>query len=131
MRIVTLEALVDAYEGDEDWETEYQIEREELIVRYPYSVVVEGAFLEYNSLKHWTDEQFGPENSPVWTSLWYGKTDYDYGYREYFFSRQADLQLLIQHIPLVHGIFAHGKKLRSEGSDRYIEVSDGIDEREE
>ncbi|BAV07147.1 hypothetical protein SAMN05421788_102226 [Filimonas lacunae] len=61
-------------------------EREKLLLHYPYTVVVEGSFLEFANLDKWIKTQ---DNIKPAECLYYGKTGYDFGFIEYFF---ADLQ---------------------------------------
>lgn len=38
-------------------------------------------------------------HSGVWSALWLGKTGYDYGYMEFYFSSEADLQKFVDEVP--------------------------------
>jgi hypothetical protein len=62
------------------------------------------------------EHAFGPGNRPAWSSLWYSKTDYDYGCWEYFFSNEQDMQTFIQKIPDLWVELAPGKWYRTEGN---------------
>jgi hypothetical protein len=46
------------------------------------------------------------EHDGAWSSLWLGKTDYDYGFREYGFVNQADRERFLSAFPT----FTFGEK---------------------
>ena len=118
----TVEAAIENW-GETDWAEDYQMDRERLLAHFSYSVVVEGGYEEDDNLKEWMQENFCDASKGVWDSLWYGKCDYNYGYWEYFFSSEADLQRFIQKLPSIYGSYG-SKRLRTEGSDNYIELGD-------
>ena len=37
-------------------------------------------------------------HSGAWTDHWFLKTDYDFGFNEWYFARQADYDLFLQNV---------------------------------
>lgn len=60
-------------------------ERDGLIFKYPFSVLVTADYTEIENAEKWCKD-----NVSQWTKLWYGKTDYDYGYMEFLFNKEED-----------------------------------------
>jgi hypothetical protein len=95
-------------------------EREERLQRFPYSVVVKIAFPELDNAERWCWQRFGPMDgecmqrgseyrvcrddtehlhSGVWTSYWYGKIDYNFGYCEFHFTEALDRDMFVAILP--------------------------------
>lgn len=95
-------------------------ERDELLLRFPYTVMLEVAFPELDFINRWCWLHFGPmdgeclekyseyrscaEDTPhqhtgKWTSHWFVKTEYDFGFNEWHFSEEADRDLLLTSLP--------------------------------
>ena len=53
--------------------------------------------------REWVEKRYlhpvAHEHQGVWTYLWFGKTDYDYGYGEYFFSAELDCGRFVSAFP--------------------------------
>ena len=98
-------------------------EREDRLRRFPYSVMLELAYPELDYAHRWCWQRFGPRDGPCrqkdseykacldetehphtgkWASYWYVKTDYDFGYNEFYFAGQADRDLFLAHLPDIH-----------------------------
>lgn len=124
MKLSTFEELLEEYRSFEDDPglDDIRSVRSEMIAVLPHSLIVEGSFLEWDNLERWLDRQFGPENGSVWKSVFYGKTGYDYGYWEFFFSSTIDLELLIKTIPTIYGQANGQGRFRSEGYDCLIDL---------
>lgn len=98
-------------------------EREDFVHRFPYAVMLELAYPELDYAHRWCWERFGPmdgvcsqkyseykvcvdetehHHTGKWASHWFAKTDYDFGYNEYYFSAQADSELFLAHLSDIH-----------------------------
>ena len=77
-------------------------DRNEMLLNYPCSVILEGGYLELDSLNRWIEINLGPE-SIKW--LAYGKTGYDYGFAEYFFSDEFDAAKIARVAPNIYTIY--------------------------
>lgn len=124
MKLSTFEELLEEYSSFEDDSGLEDIRsiRNEMIAVLPHSLIVEGSFLEWDNLERWLDRQFGPEVDSVWNSIFYGKTGYDYGYWEFFFSSTLDSELLIKTIPTIYGQAKGQSRFRTEGYDTLIDL---------
>lgn len=88
MRIRTFEECVKAYGAY--WDPDNDKKRSETLKTFPFSIVVEGAYLEYDTAESWLVKNEGPQGDK-WTYVWYMKTDYDYGYWEFCFKSETDV----------------------------------------
>lgn len=84
MKIRTQTELENEYKNLGGIEKCYQ-ERSKLIIKYPFSVLFTADYQEIENAEKWCTN-----NVSDWTKLWYGKTDYDYGYIEFFFKIEED-----------------------------------------
>lgn len=111
----TLErSTFDAYLAECSHPTEYAASdaasRNEILKRFPYSVMLKVSYPELDFANRWCWAKFGPsdgecsqaqseyrvcfesgphEHSGIWTSRWFEKTDYDFGFNEWYFSSIA------------------------------------------
>jgi hypothetical protein len=97
-------------------------ERNETLKAFPYSVLLEVSYPEMDFANRWCWQQFGPAHGaclqlhsdyPVcllkdthihdgrWTTHWFAKTAYDYGYNEWYFADQADRDRFVEYLPHV------------------------------
>ncbi|WP_397383303.1 hypothetical protein [Prosthecobacter sp.] len=88
---------------------ERKLERQERLVRFPYSVMLQVSFPELDFANRWCWRRFGPSygecmqryseyrvcnlSEPhshlgVWTCEWFVKTDYDFGFNEWYFAEE-------------------------------------------
>lgn len=166
------EASYDEYLKDEQWRRDWiaanrpekeladhdkrmeekQKKRDDLRSRFPYAVVLEGSYPEFDYVSRWCWQNIGemdcekcyesysefpgcplilggekkkktvshttsegklvsweeeyydvPEHSHTgeWTYYWLGKTGYDYGFGEFFFKNQADLDRFLAVVPTI------------------------------
>jgi len=93
--------------------------RNELLARFPYSVVLKVSFPELDFANRWCWQKFGPRDGecpqgrceyPVcdrtdqhshagkWTSHWITKTDYDFGFNEWYFAEGADRDAFVANV---------------------------------
>ncbi len=78
--------------------------RLELIKKFPFSVVIEGDFVEFDNLDKWVKMHF---YSNMFTSIYYGKTDYNFGYAEYFFKKNEAVEKVKNAIPNFYSTYFH------------------------
>jgi len=128
MKIQTLEILLEEYKDDNL--EKICCDREIFFAILPYSLIVEGCFLEWDNLELWLTKNFEKENNTKWRGLFHGKSGYDYGFFEFFFANLKDKELLVKQIPFVYGyVQDYGKKkdklkFRTEGYDTHIDIFD-------
>lgn len=77
-------------------------DRNAMLTVNPYSVILEGGYLELDSLNRWIENNLGPE-CIKW--LLYGKTGYDYGFAEYFFNDEFDAAKIARVAPNIYTIY--------------------------
>jgi len=92
-----------------------------MLIEQPYSVILEGGYLELDSLNKWIDVNLSYD--PIkW--LFYGKTGYDYGFAEYFFSEESNAQDVSKIVSNIYTIFPNSyppnQISRSNGYDKEI-----------
>lgn len=78
--------------------------RLELIKKFPFSVVIEGDFIGFDNLDKWVKMHF---YSNMFTSIYYGKTDYNFGYAEYFFKKNEAVEKVKNAIPNFYSTYFH------------------------
>ncbi len=59
-----------------------------MLSKYAYSIIIEGGFLEFDSLNKWVQINIGQN---VIGDLMYDKADYNYGFMEIFFNEKLYL----------------------------------------
>ena len=106
---------VGKYEGDAD----VMLERGVRLQQFPYAVMLEMSYPELDYAIRWCWLRFGLMDGECtqkqseyqvcfdelehlhngrWTSYWFGKTDYDFGYNEFYFSAREDCDYFIAHL---------------------------------
>jgi hypothetical protein len=94
-------------------------DRKERLSRFPHSVMLKVAFPERDFADRWCWEQFGPSDGEctqrhseyracnrtephshvgTWRSHWFVKTDYDFGFNEWYFTQRADCGLFVANV---------------------------------
>lgn len=94
-------------------------ERLDRLVRFPYPVMLELAFPELDFAIRWCWQQFGPmdgdctqkyseyrictddaphRHSGKWTTHWFVKTEYNFGFDEFYFGEQDDRDLFVANL---------------------------------
>jgi hypothetical protein len=112
------------YAGNRDLEVDDLKERNRLLTKYRYSVIVEGGHLEFDNLYKWINQNIGTDTIE---DIYYGKTDYDYGFAEFFISdkiHEQNLKLAVQNIYTIYpDSNPPGKISKSDGREKDIEYS--------
>lgn len=85
-------------------------EREKLLYKYKYSVIVEGEHNEFDSLDKWIKENLD-ENSIV--NIYFGKTGYNYGFAEFFVTEKITEEKLKSVIPNIYTTYADANPART------------------
>jgi hypothetical protein len=74
-------------------------ERNDILLEYSYSVIVEGQYNEHDSLDSWIKQNF--EVGTI-LNIWLSKTGYDYGFGEYFTKEKEIEEKLRTIIPNIY-----------------------------
>ena len=98
-------------------------ERLERLAVFPHSVLLQVAYPELDYANRWCWQQFGPAHGecnqasshyPVcnlqhphthvgrWVTHWLAKTDYDFGFNEWYFAQQVDQEQFVAFIPQIN-----------------------------
>lgn len=114
-------AFANACESKEDLDIEIR-GRNEHLLRFPHAVMLQGSFPERDFADRWCWQQFGPCwgecfqshaeyrvcgleekhcHVGTWTSYFFVKTDYDFGFMEWYFSREVDRDRFLAFVPLI------------------------------
>ncbi|MBX7154864.1 MAG: hypothetical protein K1X91_07850 [Bacteriodetes bacterium] len=124
MKVQSFEYMRTIYGGNRDLEPDDLKEREKLLTEYKYSVIVEGEHMEYDNLHKWMKQNIQTE--PV-EEIHYGKTDYDYGFVEFFLAEKIQEEKLRLAVPNIYTTYPFsnppGKICKSDGSDKDIEYT--------
>ncbi len=111
--------LIGNYNGQEY--LNYKVkERNEILFKFPYSIILK-LFYHQIDFADWIlwqilGEVYGVcqysdipackikgnhKHNGTWISYWLAKTDYDYGFNEWFFKKKKDINILTEIIPLL------------------------------
>ncbi len=105
-----------------EWDGDFQIDRDELLKKYAYSVVVEASYLELDTAEKWLENNVGLKQDS-WDWVFYYKQAYNYGYAEFFFKEEEPKENFEKEIPQIYGIsLSDGRKFRSNGWDQILDV---------
>ena len=117
----------EAYRESENDDPEERVcaheERCDMLLQFPYAVMLELAFVERDFANRWCWEKFGPKDGPctqmlskyrrcfdesehvhsgAWATRWFVKTDYDYGFNEWYFREQAQQEMFLAFVPQIN-----------------------------
>jgi hypothetical protein len=99
-------------------------ERKQLLTKYKYSVIVECEHLEFDNLNRWIKRNIAPEGVEI---IYYGKTDYDYGFAEVFVADREHEEKLRLAVPNIYttypGSYPPGKVCKTDGGGAVIEYT--------
>ena len=116
MKVSTFLEMIHEYEvrpiDNDDLE-----ERKKLLGSNEYSVIFEGEFMEFDNAVKWLKDELSME---AINYIFYGKLDYNYGFFEFFFSREIDANKFATILPNIFTTYPNGTTLKSNGLDNYI-----------
>lgn len=117
----------DAYRSSENDDPEERLcaddERSLLLLQFPFAVMLEVAYPEMDFADRWCWETFGPKHGPcrqtqsnypcclseikhshegAWCTRWFVKTDYDFGFNEWYFREQSQYEMFLSFVPLIN-----------------------------
>jgi hypothetical protein len=105
----------------------YRNEREHLLSKYKYSIILEGEFTELENLEKWVKKHLDIETLE---SIYYDKTDYNYCFVEYFFSTESQALKIQDLIPKFFSTYPntyHSPSIcRTNGNGKFIEYNSNI-----
>jgi hypothetical protein len=95
-------------------------ERDQRILRFPHAIMLELSYPEMDFVNRWCWQNFGPADGECqqkqseyrvchlekphhhigkWTTHWFVKTDYNFGFAEWYFSENADQERFRANLP--------------------------------
>jgi hypothetical protein len=98
-------------------------ERLTLLARFPFAVMLELAFPELDFANQWCWKRFGAGDGQcfekdsnyrsctidyphshmgTWTNHWFVKTDYDFGFNEWYFATKEDSDSFVEFVPSIN-----------------------------
>lgn len=98
MILATIEDCTQEYKDIGSWNTDEENKRQSELKVFPYSVIVEGDYSEVEMAQDWCSQNIG-EKGKVWSDIWYGKIDYDYGFQEFFFETEENREKFANSVP--------------------------------
>ena len=121
MRNSSYKEMLTEYGNDFD---SYKNEREQLLSKYKYSIILEGEFTELENLEKWIAENIDNETLK---SIYYDKTDYNYCFVEYFFPKESYALKIQNVIPKIFSTYPNTYPspsiFRTNGSREFIEYN--------
>lgn len=121
MLLRSFDEMLTAY-GIDELEKSDQADRLNMLIQFPYPVLFEGSYCEYDGIQNWYSQNIQTYSIPF---LFYGKLDYDYGFFELFFDDAAIAQRIAELIPGFYSIYPNGKRMRTAGYEMLIELNPG------
>lgn len=119
MKVQSFEYMQTVYGGNRDLEPDDLEERNKLLINYKYSVIVEGAHMEFDNLNTWIKQNISTD--PI-KEIYYGKTDYDYGFAEFFIDEKTDEEKLRFAVQNIYTTWHNGTISKSDGGS-IVDVS--------
>lgn len=95
------------------------LDRKARLLRFPHSVMLKVSFAELDFANRWCWQRFGPSDGEclqrfaeyrmcdrierhlhvgTWTSCWFEKTSYNFGFNEWYFAERADHDLFVANV---------------------------------
>jgi hypothetical protein len=103
------------------WSEDDDLDRNEILARFPHSVPVATSFREADYAEEWLASTIGPRGSN-WEFIFYYRQAYDFGYAEFFFQEKSFSIIFVNKIPNFYGVFANGKKLKTNCQGEYFDA---------
>lgn len=142
MKINNLKNCIGAYRVSGDWEDQFEADRITILRNLTFSIVTEGACPELEMAVTWCLDNIGQRSSEIgencnyrrlgeisrkqpgnsWNELWYGKTEYDYGFSEFFFENESDLNAFELQVSNFYSIGEDGKKWKTNGFENEMQI---------
>lgn len=113
MKVQSFENMRKVYSDNNDLDIIDLKERKELLTKFKYSVIIEGSHIEFDNLNDWIRQNISTE--PL-KEIYYGKTDYDYGFAEYFVNEKIDEEKLTFAVKNIYTTWGNGTISKSDGS---------------
>jgi hypothetical protein len=109
--------------GSKNIRAEETRDRNVRLAHFPHSVLLQVSYPEMDFADRWCWQQFGPsdgqcsqsqseypacviigthEHKGTWATHWFAKTDYDFGYNEWYFVNQVDRDRFVGYLPHVN-----------------------------
>jgi hypothetical protein len=125
-RTVVLSSFEEYFASDDDsaeWRAAEEVERNQRLSRFPHSVMLKVSFAELDFANRWCWQNFGPcdgecleryseyracnrsePHSHVgkWTWHWFVKTDYNFGFNEWYFAESVDRDLFLASVDQIN-----------------------------
>lgn len=102
----------------------YKNEREQLLSKNKYSIILEGEFTELENLEKWIKKNIDIETLE---SIYYDKTDYNYCFVEYFFSKENHALKTQDVIPRIFStypnVYPSSSVCKTNGLGEFIEYN--------
>ncbi|MBA3283635.1 MAG: hypothetical protein H0U27_01065 [Nitrosopumilus sp.] len=113
MKVQSFEHMRAVYSDLKDLEILDRGERNNLLDQYKYSVIIEGGHVEFDNLNTWIKQNI--TTYPI-KEIYYGKTDYDYGFAEFFINDKIDEEKLKFAAQNIYTTWGNGTISKSDGS---------------
>ena len=113
MKVQSFEHMRTVYYGNRDLEPDNLEERKQLLSKYKYSVIIEGSHVEFDNLNAWIKQNISVD--PL-KEIYYGKTDYDYGFAEFFVNEKTHEERLKFAVKNIYTTWGNGTISKSDGS---------------
>lgn len=113
MKVQTFQYMQTVYSEGRDIDLDDLEERSKLLTKYKYAVIIEGSHIEFDNLNAWIKQYISLD--PL-KEIYYGKTDYDYGFAEYFINDKTHEEKLIFAVKSIYTTWANGTISKSYGS---------------
>ena len=113
MKVQTFQYMQAVYGDARDIELDDLDERSKLLTKYKFSVIIEGSHVEFDNLNAWIKQNISLD--PL-QEIYYGKTDYDYGFAEYFINDKIHEEKLIFAVKNIYTTWGNGTISKSDGS---------------
>lgn len=114
MKSQSLEYMQALYKNNRGLEPADLEKRKNLLTQYKYSVIIEGSHLEFDNLDRWIKQNISVD--PL-EAIYYGKTDYDYGFAEFFVKEESHVEQLRFAVEYLYSTWGDGAIFKTNGSN--------------